>query len=149
LAVLWAFWVLWAYLRGEVRYWRSWSHVIFLGIAGLTLCQVLPLGNLAHTLSPVAVARWEEARQVGVDIGRPTLSLAPGASREGLGLALMALVTFFLAANTFTSRRDLTMLALALVTSATVNAIIGLADGWTAGGISTGTLARWASRVRF
>lgn len=153
LAVLWGLWVLETYLRGEVRYWPSWTHVFCCGVAGLTLCQLLPLPHWADGLSPVAGGRWEEARQLGLALGRGTLSLVPAASREGLELALMAFVTFFLATHSFTRRRGLIVLALAVVTAATLNAIIGLADGADGGpkiyaylGTSDGVTGTFLSR---
>ncbi|MBN1256641.1 MAG: O-antigen ligase family protein [Planctomycetes bacterium] len=128
LGLLFALWIVRSWLRGKIEYWQNPLHLGFLILFALTLVQLLPLGSLLGVISPYAAGHWQAIANLGIAGVSHTISLLPGETFNCLLLILMALGMFFLVTNTFTTRRSLLILPLAIISSATLNALIGIIE---------------------
>ncbi len=130
-AVLALLWLSRTLIAGTALLFPTAFYIIPLAAIVLPALQLIPLSDtLLAKISPTTALRWNEAADAGAIIPARTLSLIPSATQNHLLLGFLFCVLFFLILNTFRKRENVFWLAVAIVSSAWLNAVLGIVQGF-------------------
>jgi len=125
---LFAVWLIQAAYRGRLRIVKTWLWLFILGFFGIALLQLVPLPpRLLTLISPATAATYGVVLPPGAEASRPVSLFPYGTLVEILRLTSPALV-FFLVVHVVRTRRQVTVIVLALVAVGLFQVLYGLAE---------------------